>query len=155
MELKKNLLKKEKSGFRISVGVISILLSILWIGNRIISDLDIRPFDWLYSVFFALIGVVHLIEGYGTSAEKLFGSAFVLIDNERISIKPRILTKGQNIYWESIKRLDYKFNTFRIQKVDNTIMTLDLSKFDYVLKNDIKNTIATIAKDKNIQTRDL
>lgn len=80
---------------------------------------------------------------------RLFGKAFVLIDSERISIKLGIIDKEQNVYWKDIKSIDYKLNKFRVENIDNTNKTLDLSKLDYVLKNEI---IASIAKDKKIQS---
>ncbi len=153
MELKKDLLKKEKKSiFRIILGILFFVISILWITDRIIDNLTIRPFDWLYTGIFALNGVVHTIEGFGFSIARLFGKAFIMIDNERISIKRGITEKEQKIYWKSIKTIDYKLNKFRVQNMDNTSMTLDLSKFDYSLKNEIRGIIDCIAKDKNILT---
>lgn len=153
MELKKDLLKKEKkSVFRIILGILFFAISLYWITDRIVANLIIRPFDWLYTGIFALNGVVHTIEGFGFSIARLFGNAFVRIDNERISIKLRIFDKEQNVYWDSIKAIDYKLNKYQIQNLDNTSLTLDLSKLDYALKNDIKTIIDSIAKDKNLQS---
>ena len=115
-------------------------------------NLIIQPFDWLYTGIFALNGIVHTIEGFGFSIARLFGKAFVLIDSERISIKLGIIDKEQNVYWKDIKAIDYKLNKFRVENIDNTNKTLDLSKLDYVLKKEIKEIIACNAKDKNIQS---
>jgi len=153
MELKKDLLKKEKkSVFRIILGILFFVISIFWIADRIMDNLIIQPFDWLYTGIFALNGIVHTIEGFGFSIARLFGKAFVLIDSERISIKLGIIDKEQNVYWKDIKAIDYKLNKFRVENIDNTNKTLDLSKLDYVLKKEIKEIIACIAKDKNIQS---
>lgn len=151
MELKKDLLKKDKkSVFRIILGVLFVAISIIWIADKITSDIIIRPFDWLYSGIFMLGGVIHIFEGFGFSLAKLFGKAFVLIDNNQISIKPGLSDKEQKIYWKDIKTIDYKLNKFQIQKIDDTNMKLDLSKIDYALKNEIKEIVNNIAKDKNI-----
>jgi len=153
MELKKDLLKRErKSKFRIFIGMLSFVISIIWITIRIMDDLIIRPFDWLYSGLFALNGIVHVFEGFGFSVEKIFGKAFVFIDSERISIKSGVLDKEQTIYWNTIKSIDYKINKFHIERIDNTGLSLDLSKLDYALKNEIKEVAGFIAKDKNIQS---
>ncbi len=152
MELKRDLLKKEKKSiFRIVLGVLFFVVSGVWIADKILDNQIIRPFDWCYSGIFALNGIVYSIAGLGFSIAKLFGKAFILIDNDRISIKPRIIDKEQNIYWKDIKAIDYKHNIFRVRNVDNTSMTLDLSKFDYSLKNEIKEIIDCLAKDKNLQ----
>ena len=153
MEFKKDLLKKEeKSTFRIILGLLFFVISIVWIADRIMEDLIIRPFDWLYTGIFALNGIVHTLEGFGFSIAGLFGKAFVLIDNEHISIKPGIRNKEQNIYWNSIKTIDYRLNKYHITKTDSNRVTFDLKKFDYALKNDIKEFISRIAKEKDIQT---
>lgn len=153
MELKKDLLKKnKKSLFRIILGILFLVISILWITNRIIDNLTIRPFDWLYTAILVLNGLVYTIDGFGFSIARLLGKAFIFIDNEQISIKRGITDKEQKVYWKSVKAIDYKLNKFRVQNIDNTSMTLDLSKFDFVLKNEIKETIISIAKEKNIQT---
>jgi hypothetical protein len=153
MELKKDLLKKErKSVFRVILGILFFAISIFWITDRIMDNLIIRPFDWFYTGIFTLNGLVHTIEGFGFSIARLFGKAFVLIDNEQISIKLGIIDKEQNIYWKDIKVIDYKLNKFHIENIDNTSKTLDLSKLDYTLKNKVKEIISGIAKDKNIQT---
>ncbi|WP_423130150.1 hypothetical protein [Gaoshiqia sp. Z1-71] len=121
MEFKKDLLKKEeKSTFRIILGILFFVISIVWVADRIMDDLIIRPFDWLYTGVFALNGVVHTLEGFGFSIASLFGKAFVLIDNERISIKPGIRNKEQNIYWNSIKTIDYRLNKYHIKNADST-----------------------------------
>ena len=153
MELKKDLLKKnKKSLFRIILGILFLVISILWITDRIIDNLTIRPFDWLYTAILLLNGFVSTIDGFGVSIESLFGKADIFIDNEQISIKRGITDKEQKIYWKSMKAIDYKLNKFRIQNIDNTSMTLDLSKFEFALKNEIKETIICMAKEKNILT---
>ena len=153
MELKKDLLKKnKKSLFRIILGILFLVISILWITDRIIDNLTIRPIDWLYTAILLLNGFVSTIDGFGVSIERLFGKAYIFIDNEQISIKRGITDKEQKIYWKYMKAIDYKLNKFRIQNIDNTSMTLDLSKFEFALKNEIKETIICMAKEKNILT---
>jgi hypothetical protein len=153
MEFKKDLLKKQrKSIFRIIIGILLFVISIVWITDRIMDNLTIRLFDWSYTGIFALNGIIHTFEGLGFSIASLFGKAYISIDNEQILIKRGIFDKEQKIYWNSIKTIFYKLNKFRIQNIDNTDMTLDLTKFDYELKNEIKEIIENIAKDKRILT---
>lgn len=153
MEFKKNLLKKDKkSVFRIILGILFFVFSIIWITDRIMDNLTIRAFDWLYTGVFALNGLVHTLEGFGFSIARLFGRAFVLINNDRISIKTGIFDKEQNIYWNSIKTINYKINKYQFQNIDNTKMILDLSKLNDALKNEIREIVDCIAKDKNIQS---
>jgi hypothetical protein len=55
MEYKKDLLKNNgKSIFRLILGIFMCVISILWIFARLAENDLIRPFDWIYSGFFAL-----------------------------------------------------------------------------------------------------
>ncbi|MFO8021061.1 MAG: hypothetical protein R6U65_01240 [Perlabentimonas sp.] len=150
MELKKDLLEKEKrSIYKIFVGLLFMVFPTIWITDRITDNLTIRPFDWLYAGIFALNGVFHITSGFGISIISLFGKAFIIINNNQISIKPDIFSKEQIINWVDIKTIEYKLNKYIIQRTDNTSFILDLSKLNYALKSDVKNIINTIAMEKN------
>lgn len=153
MEFKRDLLRIEKkSYFRVVIGIFLLLFSVAWIFDRIIENQTIRVFDWLYTGIFALNGIIHSFEGLGFSVAKLFGKAFILINNDVISIKLGVMKKEQTVYWNDIKSIDYKLNKFIVQNIDNSNLTIDVSKIDYALKNEIKDIIAQITKDKNLQT---
>ena len=150
MEFKKDLIGEEKkSVFKVIIGILFMLFPIIWFTDRIIDDLTIRPFDWLYAGVFALNGAFHITGGLGISILKLFGKAFIIIDNKQISIKPDVFSKEQKINWDNIKTLDYKLNKYIIRRADNTSFILNLSKLSYELKSDVKNIINTIALEKN------
>ena len=155
MELKIDLLKKdEKSYFRIAFGVFFIVVSCVCI-VRMIHDEVLRPFDWLYFYLgiFALGGIIHVVEGLGLfSLRRLFGKAYILINPKLISLKPDVLGKEQSASWDSIKSIDYKLNKLVIEKTDNTNVVISLSKFSFILKNEIKETISYIAREKSIKS---
>lgn len=153
MEFKKDLLKKDKKSIlRLVLGILFLVISGAWITDRILEYQSFRLFDWFYSGILTLNGIVYTIEGSGLSISKLFGKAFVWIDNDRISIKPGLMDKEQQVYWNAIKTMDYKLNKYHIRQMDNTSITLDLSKLGYELKNEIRETLDSIAMEKNIQS---
>jgi len=153
MEFKKDLLKKDKKSIlKLVLGILFLVISGAWIVDRILEYQSFRLFDWFYSGILMLNGIVYTIEGSGLPISKLFGKAFVWIDNDRISIKPGIMDKEQQVYWKAMKTMDYKLNKYHIRQMDNTSITLDLSKHGYELKNEIKETLESIAKEKNIQS---
>jgi hypothetical protein len=76
------------------------------------------------------------------------GKPLYLINNDLISIKTGIFDREKKVSWKDIIAIDYKLNKIQIIKMDDTYLTLDLSKLDYSLKNDIKVTIESIAKEK-------
>ena len=69
-ELQKN---SNKSIFLLILGISMCLLSIFWIFARFAENDQIKPFDWIYSGFFALSGVTNIVTGLGSSIERLFG----------------------------------------------------------------------------------
>ena len=137
-----NLAEKRRKMLRIIVpGTIMLLLISVYISS-INND---REFIYLFMI---------LVSGIGYLFERRFsGKPCILINSESISIKSNVLKKGQFISWNDIKSIDCYFTSeYKIKKTDETIMAIDVSKFDYTLMCDIKNTIGHIAKEKNIQT---
>jgi hypothetical protein len=150
MELKKDLLKIErKSLIKIILGLSLFVLTIIWMIVRINFNSD-RMLDWLLSISFIINGINFFVEGLGFSPDRLFGKAYVEIDNEHILFKPKVFEKEQNISWDSIKNIEYKVNKYLIHKNDGSTVTLNLSNLDYDFINKIKSTIDFIAKEKNI-----
>ncbi|HSV88861.1 MAG TPA: hypothetical protein VLH61_09485, partial [Bacteroidales bacterium] len=113
----------------------------------------IKALDWIYFGAILINGVIHTIGGFGFKLERLFGKAFVLIDHKRISLKPGVFEKEQRVDWKDMKSIEYRLNKFQVRNIDNSSKVLDLSKFDYDLKNSIKGVVANIAKEKNIEAR--
>ncbi len=97
------------------------------------------------------MGLQHFLEGFGISIEKLFGEAFVVIDNELISIKTKINKKEETVYWKDVKSVDFKYNQLTIKRVDNTNMNIDIVNLTYNTKKDIRTIISKISEDKNIK----
>jgi hypothetical protein len=152
MELKRDLLViQKKSVFRISMGILFIVISIVWIVDLMIESKTDRLFDWLYFGLFFLNGIVFSIEGFGFSVSRLLGKAFIMIDNERIVLKPGVLVKEQNILWQDINSISNRPVRCQIARIDGTTVTLNLSKLDYSLVKEIKSTINEIANEKGLE----
>ena len=63
-----------------------------------------------------------------------------------------MLDKEQNILWSDIQNINYNLNKLYIHKTDNTTQTFNLSEIDYASKNEIKESIKSIANKKQIIT---
>jgi hypothetical protein len=133
------------------VGVFFLVIPIIWITENFINNEIAKPLDWMYFLLCTTNGVVQIIGGFGFKLERLVGKAFVLIDRERISLKPGVFDKEQRVDWKDMKTIEYRLNKFRVRNIDNSSKVLDLSKFDYDLKKSIKEVVANIAKEKNIE----
>jgi len=153
MELNIDLLKvqSKKSLFRVIFGILFIVFAGSWIIIRLIENESIKLFDWIYFGIFALNGIVHIVEGLGYPFGRFFGRAYILINSEFISLKSGVFEKEQFINWSDINSIDYKLNKLNIKKTDNTVLIINLTKFDYILLIEIKKAVSNIANEKNIQ----
>jgi len=152
-ELKLDLLKeKGKSLLRVIIGIIFFLIVIAWIISKMIGKEGVKPFEWILYGLFALNGIVQFVEGLGYPFESLFGKAYIWINDEFISLKASVFAKKQFVNWNDIQIIDYKLNKFIIEKTDNTILIIDLSKFEYIVNMEIKKVIFGIAQEKNVQS---
>ncbi len=152
MEYKRDLFKgNDKSVFRLILGFAFLVISILWIISKISENELIKPFDWLYSIVFALNGVAHIFAGLGTSIERFFGKSFVNIDNDSISFKFGAFEKEKVTNWQDILSIVYVPHHLTIQMRDNSTKMFSLTKLDSSCILDIKETISKIATLKKIE----
>lgn len=152
MELKRDLLIIQKrSVFRIIMGILLFIISIAWIVEKEVNEHVISLLDWLVFFVFIMNGFVHTIEGFGFSLARLFGKAFILIDNDRIAIKTGVLAREQSVDWIVIESISYKPIRFKVAMKDNSSMTFNLSKLEYSLIKDIKSAINDIATEKGLE----
>ena len=151
MEIKKNLLRnKKKSYLGIAVGVGFFIISIVWIVLKMRDGQKISLFDWFYVGIFALNGISYSISGFGFRMVELFGKAYLLINDEKISMKLKALEKEQTALWSEIQSINYNFNKLYVHKTDNTTMTFNLSEIDFTFKNEIKEFVKSVANEKQI-----
>ena len=151
MEFYQDFLKIEKSKFRIVLGILFVILSIFWIVIKIKKNENIDTFGWIYFGSFSLSGILNIVEGTGISSSKLFGKSFILVNDEKLSIKPSVFSKEQQFSWDEINTINYKINKLIFTKKSNNFFTLQLSKLDYSSMIEIKKIIDEIAKKKGIK----
>ncbi len=151
MELRINLLRiTEKSRLRIVLGIGFLVIAIFWIFLNAYENHEIRPFVWVYFVFFIFSGAIHTYEGFGYSVSKLFGKAFIQIDSDTIRIKTGVLDKEQFIFWNEIVSVKYKAAVFEMWRSDKTSVIFKLSGLEYSLIQQIKEVIGRISAEKGI-----
>lgn len=145
MELNINLLSKNQSLFKIILGIIFVVFAILQIVTK-----DKSFLNWFTFLFFILYGMVKILEGFSFFGGNSFGKAFVLINENIISFKISIFKKEQKISWNKITSIDYDKveRLYIISKNQNKL--INLSQVSYEAKQEIKNTLNYIAKQKNI-----
>ncbi len=150
MDYKKDLLKRERSRTSLLLGYALYAIAILWIIIRWRTHHPFTTTDWIFIVLMIQNGISQTIYGLGYPMERLFGKAFIEIDDEAIKIKPGVFDKEQQIDWNSIISIAYKPANFILTKKDGTSLTLPLSSLEYSVIQEIKDAIATTAKSKDI-----
>ncbi len=151
MELKIDLLrKKEKSKTAIILASVSILFSIIWIPIKSLEHKALSTSDWIFSVYFAVYGVLALLMGFGYHFERIWGTAFIDIDHIHIIVKSGVWSKKQAILWNDIQSMDYKTNWYEIKKYDGSTVNLKFSDLEYSVLIETRDTINFIAAEKKI-----
>lgn len=146
-----NLLTKEKSKYRIIFGILAIVFSISWIFINLGENDEIKIFDWFYFAIFLTLGIGHVIEGAGVFLVEIFGAkAYIQVDAEKIRIKINPFVKEKTVAWNEILELEYKSARYKITKVDNSNIILDLPTENYRQVQGIKEIIKSFATEKGI-----
>lgn len=150
MKFEKNLLV-QKSTTKTIVGILTLVLIVLWIGIKIYIKEAFDAFDWVYLIALFLLGILFILEGIGAPFVKIFGKAFIHIDEERISMKKGVFSKEQTIFWDEIKLIEYKPNYFLFTKQDDSLFPLKLQLLAYRFNREILDFIKVIGKHKGLE----
>jgi len=154
MKLEKDLLV-QKSRSKAVLGLLNLSLITAWVINRIYVGAALETFDLIYLSSLFLLGSLFILEGLGIPAAKCFGKAFILIDEERISLKKGIWNKEQTILWNEIERIEYKPNKFVFTKKDNILFPLKLRDLNYRFNREILECIKMIGHEKGLKVERL
>jgi hypothetical protein len=151
MNLSIDLLNQKKSTIRTIFGILIVIFSSSYLLYNFNNQEYLNLFDWVYFIFFLLLGLGHLIEGTGISIRKLFGAkAHILIDNEKIVFKPETFKKETRIKWKDIKSIEYKAARYKILLINNGYCEIDLPTTNYNLVQVIKESICAKSKEFDI-----
>lgn len=150
MKFEKDLLV-QKSVTKTIVGILTLVLIALWISTKLYTEQGFDTFDFIYFVALFLCGTLLIFEGRGIPLAKIFGKAFVLIDEDKISMKKSIFSKEETIYWDEIKTIEYKANYFLFTKHDDTLCPIKLRSLAYRFNREILDFIKVIGKHKGLE----
>jgi len=150
MEFKKDLLV-QKSAAKTILGVLDIALIILWVSSKVYIQETFKTFDIIYLIMLFLLGAFLILEGRGIPFAKIFGKAFILIDEEQISLKKSVFSEEQTIFWDEIKSIEYKPNYFLFTKQDDSLFPLKLKLLAFRFNREILDFIKVIGKHKGLE----
>lgn len=150
MKFEKDLLVL-KSNAKTIAGILDILIVALWVGSKFYIKESLTTFDIVYLIFLFLLGVLFITEGRGIPLARIFGKAFILIDEEQISMKKGVFSKEQTILWDDIKTIEYKPNYFLFTKHDDTLLPFKLRHLAFRFNREVLDFIKVIGKHKGIE----
>jgi len=149
MELKIDLNKERKKEpiREIVYGVFWLLLGFF---NFFIKK-NLNTSDWILIGSFALLSILYFIKGIWGYSFTL-GKSYIQIDSKSILAKTKNWGKKQFVNWDDVKSIIYdnEFSLFKIEKMDNETITIDLSEYNEILVSKVEQAIDSITKEKNI-----
>lgn len=147
MEIEVDLLAKKRSIIRIIFG----LLVLVYIVFLVLREEEVS--DYFGLGVFGLIAWINLIEGYGYSPQKVFGKAFILINNNVIVVKTKVRRKAISICWDKIASINFRYTELLIKKKDSSGLSINTKDLSYETQNEIKEVIIKIASEKEVKYR--
>lgn len=141
---------RNKSIFSLVVGILIFLWTLVWFIVSLTGNSSVTFFDLTYFVLMLLNGLLITNLGLGNPIERLFGKAFIEINNQIIRVKTGVFDNEQSVEWSEINSVNYNSGIFIITKKDSSIYHLSVSKFEYKQLQEVKGVINNIASDKSI-----
>ena len=147
MELKINLHKKDINSYTsFTLGAMFVVVGIIFFNQAGSDEKGIDGYDIAYLAFFALLGIIFMLKGFGVA----FRRAFVIINDEKISLKPDLTSKVQTIYWRDIESINESSIKYIVNLRNDGVDEIILAFFNQDVTVQIKEAVEQIAKDKHI-----
>jgi hypothetical protein len=140
-----------RSKTRKAVGIITILIAISWLTANIIYKGTLSLFDIVYSLFFSIYGIFFTLDGAGISAKSWFGESYIRINTEGLYIKKSVFKKEWVLLWNDIEQVEITVIKIKFTLSDKTHKELDYDNLEFEHIQKIKQTINSLAKEKNIR----
>jgi uncharacterized membrane protein len=153
MELKINLLQIKHAKRRLWLGIGSFVFVALLLAIEYVNVDDYDPTEVIISIYFIFIGVIHLYESQGISANQLIGKAYLHLDDEKITYKPKLFKPEKLIYCDKLEYIEDKSNRLCLVDRSGTKTILDLSNYSYDLVREIRDSVYRLVEEKKIEVR--
>ena len=124
------------------------MLSIWYIPVKWMNEEPISIFDWGFMVVFLLNGTIQLLHGLGINEERLFGKAYITINDTGLRIKTAALAKEQSVNWNEVSSIHVGKWSVNFLQTNLNIKQIYLSKLDKETQQEVKEAIMAVA-DKN------
>lgn len=148
MNYTKDLQQIRKKKLLVVLGCAMIMLSIWYIPVKWMNEEPISIFDWGFMVVFLLNGTIQLLHGLGINEVRLFGKAYITINDTGLRIKTAALAKEQSVDWNDVSSIHVGKWSVNFLQTNLNIKQIYLSKLDKETQQEVKEAIMAVA-DKN------
>ena len=148
MNYTKDLQQIHKKKLPVVLGCTMIVLSVWYIPIKWLDKEPISIFDWCVAAVFLLNGTVQLLHGLGINEERLFGKAYITINDTGLRIKTAALANEQLVDWNDVSSIHVGKWSVNFLQTNLNIKQIYLSKLDKETQQEVKEAIMAVA-DKN------
>ena len=100
----------------------------------------------LAGITFLLLGITTILRSFDFNIEKLFGEAFVKINDTGFTLKTSPYKKEvKNILWQDIESVHYTAGRFTFLKKDQSSVKFSVINLDYTSIQEIKEVVSKYA----------
>ena len=103
-----------------------------------------------YFFFLSLMSLGHIYEGSGKSMRSLFGERFLKVDEEKIEFKEESRGQSKSLYWDNVESIKFATTKIVINSKEDSKIEIEYGKLSYTVVQQLKETLATIGKEKEI-----
>ena len=148
MNYTKDLQQIRKKKLFVVLGCTLIVLSIWYIPIKWIGKEPVSILDWCVAAVFLLNGTVQLLHGLGINEERLFGKAYITINDTGLRIKTAALANEQLVDWNDVSSIHVGKWSVNFLQTNLNIKQIYLSKLDKETQQEVKEAIMAVV-DKN------
>ncbi|WP_430810823.1 MULTISPECIES: hypothetical protein [unclassified Carboxylicivirga] len=107
-------------------------------------------FSALHLTLFCAAGLYYALMGIGLNPLNLMGKAYIIVNQQMITVKKSIFTKAIVIDWTTIEELQVNITAIRIKRKNGEPFSFDYQMLDEDTAHELKTRLALTAKKQGI-----
>lgn len=152
MELSINLLAQRRSNLlQLVFGILFLIVATGFFFSRYYENGTLTLIDIMLFSLLLFNGVLNVFAYFGIHPAMLYGRAYVKINWNIVSIKQGLFEKAQIVRWDKVKSISTtRTGALKVFFSNGNEMVLNMSKLQFAIIQEIKNTVSVIAALKGI-----
>lgn len=133
--------------FNLILGILMLFVSVHYFREY---SLEKEFFHIFGGIVFLLLGISHILRWFNFNAEKLFGKAFIKINNSGFTLKISSFSPEQHIDWQDVKSVFYSAGKFTFLKEDGEKINFPVINLGYNTIQEMKQHVSEHAQLNDI-----